>query len=59
MENKLKITEDIRQQLTDKGIVICTYVLENDTEADCIDTIYQNDYPFLEVVTKKLINTTA
>lgn len=47
----LKVTDDLRQELTEKCIVICTYHLVSDSsEVDCITYEYKNDYPQLEEV---------
>ena len=54
MESKLKITEEIRQELTDKSIIICTHILADETEVDCIDIFYQDQYPTLELVQVKV-----
>jgi hypothetical protein len=56
MNTVLKITEDIRDELSAKGIVICTYILTDDSEADCIDIEYSSEYPNLEQVEYKPIN---
>jgi hypothetical protein len=53
MESKLKITEEIRQELTEKSIIICTHILADETEVDCIDMFYQDQYPDLEIVEVK------
>jgi hypothetical protein len=45
----LKIIESYREQLTADNIVICTYITTQG-EADCIDMMYQPDYPQFEVV---------
>jgi len=50
----LKIEENKRQELTDNGIVICTYIrVDNDQEVDAIDMQYQSEYPSFEVVEVK------
>ena len=45
----LKIIESYREQLTADNIVICTYIT-TEGEADCIDMMYQPEYPQFEVV---------
>ena len=50
MESKLKITEEIRQELTEKCIIICTHILADETEVDCIDDSYASEYPDLQLV---------
>lgn len=47
---KLKIIESYKNELTQEGIVICTYGLVGGGEADCIDMNYQTEYPTFEVV---------
>lgn len=47
---RLKIIEDIREELTSSGIVICTYKDLQGNEFDGIDMLYQAQYPDLEVV---------
>ena len=47
----LKVTDDLRQELTEKCIVICTYRLVSDnSEVDCIMYEYKYEYPQLEEV---------
>jgi len=46
----LKIIESYRQELTSKGIVICTYVDLQGNEVDCIDTVHANEYPNFELI---------
>ena len=47
----LKVTDDLRQELTDKCIVICTYrLVSNNSEVDCIVYDYKSEYPQLEEV---------
>ena len=47
----LKVTDDLRQELTEKCIVICTYRFVSDnSEVDCIMYEYKNEYPQLEEV---------
>ncbi len=47
----LKVTDDLRQELTEKCIVICTYRLVSDnSEVDCIMYEYKNEYPQFEEV---------
>jgi hypothetical protein len=49
----LKISEDKREELTANNIVICTYILEDESEADCIDISLKSKYPnFIEVTVK-------
>ena len=46
-----KIIDDLRQELTEKCIVICTYRLVSDnSEVDRIVYEYKNEYPQLEEV---------
>jgi uncharacterized protein (DUF302 family) len=48
---KLKIIEELTSELTQNGIVICTYtdsVTKNDV--NCIDLQYEEEYPFLEKI---------
>lgn len=47
---KLKIIDSYRQELTTNGIVICTYLDMQDNEVDCIDLIYQEQYPQFELI---------
>jgi len=48
----LKITENLRGQLTSDNVVICTYIDSIDNnEVDCIDISYQSEYPELELIT--------
>jgi len=50
----LKIEENKRQELTENGIVICTYIrVDNDQEVDAIDMNYQSEYPSFEEVEVK------
>ena len=47
----LKVTDDLRQELTEKCIVICTYrLVSNNSEVDCIAYDYKDEYPQLEEV---------
>lgn len=47
----LKIVDSYRQELSNKTIIICTYYeLPNMNEVDCIDIIYQSEYPQFDVV---------
>ena len=50
----LKIEEEKRKELTEKGIVICTYIrADNNKEIDAISIEYKNEYPtFVEVKVK-------
>jgi hypothetical protein len=49
----LKIAEDKREELTANNIVICTYILEDEREADCIHISFKSKYPnFIEVTVK-------
>ena len=51
---KLKIIESYRESLTQNKIVICTYILSSDnSEVDCIEMEYQEDYPMFEIVIVK------
>jgi sorbitol-specific phosphotransferase system component IIA len=47
---KLKINQSIRQELSELGIVICTYKNLNEEEFDGIDIQHQSEYPNLEAV---------
>lgn len=47
---KLQITEDLRKELQDKCIVVCTHTLSDGTEIDCIEIDYQSQYPQLNIV---------
>jgi hypothetical protein len=50
----LKIEENKRQELTENGIVICTYIrVDNDQEVDAISLEYQAQYPNFEEVEVK------
>ena len=46
----LKIIDSYRQELTSKGIVICTYLDMQGNEVDCIDTVHANKYPNFELI---------
>jgi hypothetical protein len=46
----LKIIDSYRQELTSKGIVICTYKDLQGNEVDCIDTAHANEYPDFELI---------
>lgn len=50
---KLKIIYSYREELTTKGIVICTYIDLQDNEVDCIDLIYEEEYPNFEIIEVK------
>jgi len=47
---KLKITENLRQNLNESLVVVCTYLDLENNEIDCIDMVHQEDYPELEIV---------
>ena len=47
---KLKVIESYRQELTTKGIVICTHKDLQSNEVDCIDTVHANEYPNFELI---------
>jgi len=47
---KLKITENLRQDLIESQVVVCTYLDLDNNEIDCIDMVHQDDYPELELV---------
>lgn len=48
----LKVTENLRDQLSSNNIVICTYIDSIDNnEVDCVDISYQSEYPELELIT--------
>jgi hypothetical protein len=50
----LKIEENKRQELTDNGIVICTYIrVDNNQEVDAITMDYKDEYPTFEEVEVK------
>jgi predicted secreted Zn-dependent protease len=50
----LKIEENKRQELTQKGIVICTYIrVDNNKEVDAITMEYKDEYPNFEEVEVK------
>ena len=49
----LKIIESYRQELNNKGIVICTYLDLQDNEIDCINIQYQEEYPMFEITSIK------
>jgi len=48
----LKIIESYVEELNSKNIVICSYELLNDPSVivECIDMMYQEQYPEFEVV---------
>ena len=46
----LKINEEIRIELTKKGIVICTYESILGEFFDCIDIKYKSEYSTLEEI---------
>jgi hypothetical protein len=46
----LKITEEKRKELTDAGVVICTYVDSEGNDFDGISDEYSALYPEFEVV---------
>lgn len=59
---KLQITENLRNSLTESGVVICTYKTTNEEEVDCIDIEHQVRYPTLRVVkilTPKLLRDSS
>ena len=47
----LKIEESKRDELTTKGVVICTYTGEDGVEFDGIDIEHEAEYPDFEKVT--------
>jgi len=50
----LKIEENKRQELTEKGIVICTYIrVDNNQEVDAITMDYKDEYPTFEEIEVK------
>ncbi len=52
----LRITEEIRKELSEAGIIICTYNDVNGDEFDGIAYEYSDDYPDLEVVKINISN---
>lgn len=47
---KLKIKEELREELTNNNIVICTYIDINGDEFDGISYEYKDLYPDLEEI---------
>jgi hypothetical protein len=56
MEYKLRVTDEIRNELNTKLIDVITRVLADGSEVDCIDLSHTADYPNLEVVEVKIVN---
>jgi hypothetical protein len=52
----LRITEEIRKELSESGIIICTYTDVNGDEFDGITYEHSDDYPDLEVVEINISN---
>ncbi len=46
----LKINENIREDLAKLDIVVCSYQVADGSIADCIDLIYQDQFPNLEKI---------
>ena len=48
----LKIIESYTEELTEKGIVICSFLLEDDPTivVNCIDISHYTEYPQFEIV---------
>ena len=47
---KLKIIESYREELTTKGIVVCTYLDMQNNDVDCINLIYEEEYQNFEII---------
>ena len=52
----LKITENLRKDLTERGIVICTYIDTAGDQFDGIDINFSSEYPDLEKIEISQIN---